>query len=453
MTIGRRIEAITWADEEPLLLSGILAFLSHGEVADVLEAWAENTSNPFVRDLRRLSQALTVSFPTIPTPSPTQPIQQRLHGRLEDGYLGAMFAARQAPDLNEERQDGLNCLRLWILIKALDYSWVQVRPEEQSLLAATIKNCLRQISSESALAAAFVVLSEVTRRTMDTVGTLKLTQALETDWTIDLDTGSVKRLPSRPDVRWKQTPETQSWTKNLAGSWEFELRHPLIDVLRHARQENPSARCLSDLWKYAPSPYASFRKLCRDSEGLERVSSYALGLIGERLAFAEEGDATYARLVMAPPTAGVAGSGSYPSWSLRRPARTIESISNGLIVSTTPDSEDVNGLGSELDPDDLLLRDALSTAARHVETGVPGDLWTAHHNRLTAYTVAVLLACTAARPSRSPFESITHFDLKNQRVCGAHQSWVHGFNGNSQRGDSPRYFCTMRKEASLALHL
>ncbi|WP_300651283.1 hypothetical protein [Hydrogenophaga sp.] len=122
LTIGRRIEAITWADEEPLLLSGILAFLSHGEVADVLEAWVENTNNPFVRDLRRLSQALTVSFPTIPTPSPTQPIQQRLHGRLEDGYVGAMFAARQAPDLDEGRQDGLNCLRLWVLIKALDYA-------------------------------------------------------------------------------------------------------------------------------------------------------------------------------------------------------------------------------------------------------------------------------------------------------------------------------------------
>ncbi|MES2838884.1 MAG: tyrosine-type recombinase/integrase [Pseudomonadota bacterium] len=584
LTIGRRIEAITWAEEEPLLLSGSLVFLSHSEVGDVLEAWNETTNNPFVGDLWKLSKALTVSFPATPTPFTTRRIKDQLHGRLEDGYLGAMLAARQAPDLEELRQDSLNCLRLWVLIKALEYardgyaletnlynactyirsaldesdpkkrlwlcdlstpsthfrsfedalvaacklrrrdqdsrqpetrrailnlaegnklkhksdpgtsqkriadldpqlwnetgassikehpaaislgksgleqfslpdgsfvvapvssrenpdrqsakvrrialqsieerqflpcSWVQVRPEEQSLLAATIEDCLHQISSESALTAAYMVLATVTRRTMDTVGALKLTEALETDWTIDLDAGSVKRIPSRPDVRWKQTPETQAWTKKTADSWEFELQHPLIDVLRHARRENPFARCLSDLWKYPLSPYASFRRLCRNSEGLERISSHALGLIGERLAFTEEGDATYARLVMAPPSAGIAGSGSYPSWSLRRPAHTIDSISNGLIVSTTPDSEDVNGLGSELDPDDILLRDALATAARRVETGVPGERWIAHHNRLTAYAIAVLLACTAARPSRSPFESVTHFDLQNQRV-------------------------------------
>lgn len=585
-TIGRRIESITWSAEEPLLLSGILAFLARREVADILDAWAENTTNRFVSDLGRLSAALATSFPEIPVPSPTQPIQQRLHGRLEDGYLGAMFAARQAPDLEERDQDSLDCLRLWILIKSLDYaraghavdgnlykactfirsaldaqlpdrrhwlsrlltpsrhlhtfedtlalackvrpatddstqretrrallnlvegnkrkhsfdpgaphertsaldwqlwndiaegpetdgslsagytssqgldhvvlpdgrffstpvstrdnpdrqsakarrialqtveerqflpcSWFEIRTDEHALLSATINSWLRQPASEYAVTCAFTVLAMVTQGTLESVGALAISAQLETEWTLDLAAGQLKRRASRPGVRWKRDSETREWTKDLADEWNFELQEPLLDTLREAKRKSPEAERLIDLWQFSRTPYAAFLSLCRDTPGLERISSHAIGLIGERRAFVEKGDAVYARLVMAPATAGIAGSGSYPSWPLCQPVRTLESVAGELIESTAHQTDlERNGLGSELDPDDLLLRNAFSEALARLEAANADRHWIIHHNRLTGYVIAALLASTGARPSRSPFESILHIDLENKRI-------------------------------------
>lgn len=586
LTIGRRIESISWSGEEPLLLSGTLAFLARGEVSEILDAWSENTNNRLVRDLLRLSLSLLSSFPDIRPPSPTQPIQQRLHGRLEDGYLGAMFAARQAPDLEDPDQDRLDCLRLWILIKSLEYaraghlidgnlykactfirnaldaqlperrrwlcrlltpsrhlhafqdklaltcklrpptddptqrearralqnltegntrkhtfdpgsapnrppafdwqlwsdsekdsetvenpfaayppsnrwenvvlsegrfyvapvskrdnpdrqsakvrrialqtieerqflpcSWVEIRSDEHAVLSSTIKSWLRQPASEYALTGAFTLLAMVTQRTLETVCALELTTKLETDWTVDLAAGQLKRSTSRPAVRWKIGSQSREWTKNLAEEWIFELQKPLLEALREAYKERPQAKRLIDIWHFTRTPYASFLSLCRNTPGLERISSHAIGLIGERLAYAEKCDAVYARLVTAPPTAGITGAGSYPSWSLQQPAQTIEAIASGWIISTAQSTElDRNGLGSELDPDDLLLNKAFAEASARLEAATYDEEWIGHHNRLTGYIIAALLASTGARPSRSPFESILHFDLKNKRV-------------------------------------
>lgn len=587
LTIGRCIEAITFSNAQPLLLSGPLAFLARTEVADILDAWVESTNNGFVRELRRLSRALTASFPQLKVPSFTQPIKDRLHGHLETGYFGAMLATRQAPDLAEDQQDGLNCLRLWVLVKALEFareghpaegnvqtacddiraaldltepsrrvwlcelakpntsyqafednvaytcklrppgepaiyrgtraalknlaegkkrkptfdpagsqqllatlnsdvwrdasrpnlkhghsaviteggddhqvlslpegnflaarvsprdnpdrqiakssarfvlqtveerqflpcSWQDVRPDEQELLTATIESNLRSSAPENALIAAFTVLAMVTRRTLNRIGQVALGAELEQDWTLDLDSGHLKRQPARPPVRWRQRAESRSWTSALSKEWCFELQPRLLEVLRRAQLNSTNARQLGDLWTFEETPYVAFRALCRETPGLERISSKAIGMLGERLSYLENFDATYARLVMSPSTAGIAGSGSYASWPLKEPIDTLQSIAKGLINSNAASvDQELNGLGSELDPDDVKLREALSEAANQLESPAPDGNWITHHNHLTAYVVAVLFACTGGRPSNSPFESISHFDLERQRA-------------------------------------
>lgn len=586
LTIGRCIEAITFSNAQPLLLSGPLAFLARTEVADVLDAWVESTNNGFVWELRRLSRALTISFPELRVPSPTQPIKDRLHGHLETGYLGAMLATRQAPDLAEDQQDGLNCLRLWVFVKALEFardghpaegnvqtacddiraaldltdpsrrvwlcgvakpntsyqafednlaytckqrppgeppisrgtrgalknlaegkkrkatfdpagsqqllatlntelwheasrpnikhaqygvifeggdehqifslpegaflaarvsprdnpdrqiaksarfvlqtvedrqflpcSWLSVRPDEQELLTAAIESNLRSPSPANALIAAFVVLAMVTRSSLNRIGQLALGTELEPDWTLDLDAGHLKRQPARPPVRWRQSAQNNTWTSPLSKEWRFELQPRLLEILRSARLNQPNARQLGALWTFQETPYVAFRALCRETPGLERVSSKAIGMLGERRSYVENFDATYARLVMSPSTAGIAGAGSYASWPLKQPVDTLQAVANGLIQSSASSvDQELNGLGSELDPDDIKLREALSEAANKLELPDPDGNWITHHNHLTAYVVAVLFACTGGRPSNSPFESISHFDLERRRA-------------------------------------
>lgn len=588
LTIGQCLEAITYSQHETLLLSGALAFLSHSETGDVLNSWAESTNNGFVHSLARLSRALAVTFPELKTPSTSGTISAELDGHLTTGYLGAMLAARTPADLNDSQRDGLTCLRLWVLVKALEYavdghpidgnlqvasgsirraiddshaasriwlsglskanpsfpafgdhlvaacnqkgtsaptgisdprtalknlaqgrkkkpdgdfattlqgstglsaqvwdqaskpptqgfstalitreqdghevfvlpddafisipanpkdtpdrqsvkarrfvfqtieerqylpcSWHHIRADEQKLLLETLKLQMTSELAESALTAAFTVLAMFTRNTLDTVGGLLLGSDLQEDWTLDLDLGHLKRQPSRPHVRWRHDEDSESWIKPLANQWCFELDSSLLKVLRQARQAQPAAKKLGDLWASTQSPYSAFRAMCRQTDGLARISSQAIGLLGERLSYLDSHDSTYARLVMAPPSAGIAGSGSYASFPVSRPLGTLEKIASGYFVPKPSVSElgtDPNGLGSELDPDDRALSRALFQAADKLEEPPSAGDWIQRHNRLTAYAVAALFACTGGRPSNSPFESIKHFDLIRMRA-------------------------------------
>lgn len=586
LSISRAIDSVTKSGTEPLLLTGALAFLSSVDVGDVLGNWAETSNNTFVQRLYPLAQALAAAFPDLPLPPKDQRIKDLLRGSLETGYLGAMLAVRQAPDLPEPQLDALNCLRLWVLVKALEYgrdghiydgnlqvacetirsaldnsdperriwlsqltraqsslpgfedtlrevcaqrpvgetskqrqtrlalhnitqgkrnrttfepsqaaqgelvvdssvwdslagksdsrtggwplalpakggghfnhpegifqavgvsprdhpdrqsakvrrmvlqsveerqflpcSWFSLQPYEVHCLRATLLGGLSSKVAETALASAFTAIALVTRNTLDTVGAIPLGSFIEPDWTLDLDAGQLRREPPRPQVRWRQTDQSAAWTRPLVQSWVFALSPTLLAVLRNALKHAPSASRLIDLWTLGASPYAAFRALCRQTPGLERISSQAIGLLGERLSYLETGDANFARVVMAPSSAGIAGAGSYASWTQKTAFDTLTSISHGLLtpISLTSDLEQ-NGLGSELDPDDVTLRDALAEAVNSLQGIADSKKWIEQHNRLTGFMVAALLACTGSRPTNSPFESILHFDLKGQRA-------------------------------------
>ena len=121
LSISRAIDSVTRSDTKPLLLTGALTFLASVEVGDVLCHWAESSNNTFVKNLYPLAQALATSFPEPRRKSTDQPIRELLRENLESGYLGAMLATRQAPDLPEPQLDALTCLRLWILVFTIQY--------------------------------------------------------------------------------------------------------------------------------------------------------------------------------------------------------------------------------------------------------------------------------------------------------------------------------------------
>lgn len=586
LSISRAIDSVTRSDTKPLLLTGALTFLASVEVGDVLCHWAESSNNTFVKNLYPLAQALATSFPEPRRKSTDQPIRELLRENLESGYLGAMLATRQAPDLPEPQLDALTCLRLWILIKALEYcrdghvydgnlqtacrtirvaiddsnpdlriwlsqlawaqaslsgfedslrevcaqrpadevpyrkrtrlalynitqgkrnkttfeptqaaqgelvvdlsvweslpdrsesrvgggplvspagddghfshpegsfravrvsprdhpdrqvakvrrmvlqsveerqflpcSWFSLQPYEVHCLRATLLGGLSSNAPETALACAFTAIALVTRNTLDTVGAIPLGCFIGPDWTLDLDAGQLRREPPRPQVRWRQTDQSAGWTRPMAQTWAFSLSPTLLAALRNALPRTPAASRLIDLWTPDSSPYAAFRALCRQTPGLERISSQAIGLLGERLSYLETGDANFARVVMAPSSAGIAGAGSYASWSLETAFDTLANIGEGILIPDTASLDlEQNGMGSELDPDDVALRDALADAAGSLTAIADSGQWIEQHNRLTGYMVAALLACTGARPTNSPFESILHFDLKGQRA-------------------------------------
>lgn len=586
LPIAHGIDSVTKSDNERLLLSGALVFLSSPDVVEILRNWAETGSNLFVQRLHPLAEALAASFPNLPLPPKDKPLKDYLRGSLETGYLGAMLATRQAPDLPEPQLDALNCLRLWVLVKALEYgrdghtydgnlqvacetirtaldvsaserriwlsrlvraqtsmlgfedslretsaqrpegeipslkqarlalfnitqgkrrkatfeasvaeqapmsidtsvwealsvksdtrsngwqiqdpatggrylahpegifqtarvsardnpdrqaakvrrlalqsveerqflpcSWFNLQSYEVKYLRATLEGALTSQIPQLGLTAAFTAIAAATQHTLDTVGLIPLGSGPGADWTMDLQAGQLRREPPRPQTRWRQTDRSTAWTQPLSDAWIFDLRPPLLAVLRNALKENPKATRLTDLWGTGRSPYAAFRELCRGTPGLERISSQSIGLLGERLVYLETGDASFARVLMAPSSAGIAGAGSYPSWPLRAAVGALTSIAHGVLIPVTASSDlEHNGLGSELDPDDVALRDALAKAASSLQASNPSLGWIELHNRVTGFVVASLLACTGARPTNSPFESILHFDLKGQRV-------------------------------------
>ena len=327
----------------------------------------------------------------------------------------------------------------------LPWSWNRLNPSEQLVLSQKLKEWSSGANPQLRLVAAMAQIAILTRSSLVTVQGLRLGATPQEDWSLDLELGEIHRTAPRRAVRWKASRETGHWVKPLAQEWRFQLAPDIAKPLRQAFRRTAEPLLLGQLWTDpTQTPAQCFNHFCRASPGLERVSSGLLNTTAEQLVFSSAEDAVLARLVTAPPSAGITGAGAYPSWSMQQASAAINAVSTDLklMLATT----DVNGVGSELDPDDQLLSDAFAKVGKRIESLGEQDHWIHAHNLITSYTLALLLAATGARPARSMFESIAHFDLQVGRLYLDDKANARGVTGHSGRiVPIPEAICTWMK--------
>jgi integrase len=298
----------------------------------------------------------------------------------------------------------------------LAFAWNRLRPDERQALNQAIQHKLLGGTAPEKLIAALTVVALVCRRSMDTVESLKLGAIPCEEWQLDIATASLHRLPSRRSVRWRADNASLAWITPHCENWHLSLIESIGPILKEASAERPTATTVGELWHGQTSRLeTAFNKWCDTTPGLARVSSGLLVRASEQTAFDQFNDASFARLVTSPARAGIPGSGAYPSWTATTVAEVIGQIGKPFVTMRSAGAS--NALGSELDPDDRLLAQALETAyAKVMDFGALTSNWLEYHNHLAAYTVVMLLAATGARPVTAVFESSAHFDLARAQV-------------------------------------
>ena len=297
----------------------------------------------------------------------------------------------------------------------LPFSWNRVNPNERLALERLLEETWRGDDTARQELAAMVFLAIQCAYSLRMVLTLQLSTESGEDWALDLQAGVLHRRPPRRYHGWRSSAETDAWVAPRADRIALSLPVAAHAALSRLVGACPDAATLETAWATRPeSPEQAFREICQITPGLERVTSGMLAHWLEQVAYETSNDPILSRLLASHPRSGLPGACAYASFNLRQVHTALRVTNSGLTNKpVTPSPTDpLNGAGSELSPIEGLLRQACADALAEVNrlASDPGQ-WSRHHNALTAYAVVVLLACTGARPVKSPFESLEYFDL------------------------------------------
>lgn len=308
------------------------------------------------------------------------------------------------------------------------YAWDRLRPDEIERLFATIDQWLKSPADQ--LLGAISALALATGRSIEVVcSTYIAAVPVDSNWVLDLAGGRLARPPSRP-VKRAVAPEptqmpggtVQRWVRPLAELQELQLSDRLLAPLLSAQHQRPAAKVLGDLWTEVDSPQATFDRYCAQTSGLERVLQGMLKTTADQLIFDWTQDSAFCRMLLTTDLALRPNACSYAAWTLTQANARIQELSGQTLMPPSDAPEGINGLGSEIDPDDQRIRETLTTASLRLEellsssSGPKAPDWHEIHNAVTIYCVVLLLAYTGARPTRSVFETLGDFDLEKNRL-------------------------------------
>lgn len=294
----------------------------------------------------------------------------------------------------------------------LRHSWNRPNLHEWQHLKQLILHQTEFGGSLQKAASCLAVLAMATRRSLDTVRSIQIGRESNDDWQLDRDTLTLHRLPSRRSSRWTCDEDSQGWVRSISTKWTIELTDGIKKVLAHLVAHNPSATSIGACWSYKESAELAFNDLCRNTEGLQRVTSGSITRLVEQFHFENTNDATYSTLMTNPRGAGITGSGAYPSWTANQISAVYPTELDDL-WNFDPGRPENNCLGSELDPDEEALINAFAHAKMQIEgISVANADFFQHHNLVTTYLCAALLAATGARPVDAMFESIRDINFE-----------------------------------------
>lgn len=300
----------------------------------------------------------------------------------------------------------------------LRFAWNRPSPPELAELERWIDSTWTEPNSPHRVIALASWLSINTDHSLRTLLTLEISEDLKDEWTLHPGDWSLMRRPPKRYNGWKATTEHQRWIRPRVNSIQILLPAPAKEILaRLAERVQGQIETLADLLPDAERIEGRFNEIAKKTPGLERLLSGMLKHQLAQRAFDQSHDATLAQLLASHPRSGLPGSCAYAAFSAAEAKRTLPgSVRVNATGNIGPD-EDINAVGSELDPIDHLLAAAFQTARDRIQNlGSDSDKWIEHHNALVSYCVAALLAATGARPVTSPFESLSQFDFEKRLV-------------------------------------
>lgn len=347
----------------------------------------------------------------------------------EDEEPTEIVVFREPPSAEHRYRVGLGLqLETQAQRNRIPYAWDRLRPDEIDCLFKTIDCWLSK--PEDQLLGAISTLALATGRSIEVVCSTPIADTpTDSNWILDLSAGRLARPPSRPLNRAAAPEPTRTpggvvkrWVRQLAQAQELSLSTRLLASLVSAREHCPTAKVLGDLWNSPSSPQATFDRRCSQTPGLERISQGMLKATADQLVFNEVQDSVFCRLLLTNDLALRPSACSYAAWTLAQANTQTAALARQNVTSSSEITGEANGLGSEIDPDDENIREALSLANARLAQMLspPNDEkspeWHEVHNAITVYCVVLLLACTGARPTKSVFETLGDFDLERKRL-------------------------------------
>lgn len=309
-------------------------------------------------------------------------------------------------------------------LQHLPWSWGRPNPFELSLLDEWTAQNLTSSSEKDRTLAGIIWIASHSGRSMRRTLNFNITEKISSEWCLHPNCRALMRLPPQRIPGWDpETDEEKAWVSDMATSNTLPLPDEVTRIFLDRLKGKPDASCIGELWdeKWANSPESEFRAQLK--QAIPRVTPGMLGSVLPQRIFSASGDATFARLLSSHPKSALPGSCSYATWTTTQVSQALTGQDE---PSTRPHlvAEAINAIGSRLDPIELLLVQAIQHAGKKlVELRHDNDPL-AFHNAYVAYLVVALLAATAGRPIRDPFESITHFDFQelfvfiNDKVSG-----------------------------------
>lgn len=299
----------------------------------------------------------------------------------------------------------------------LPFSWNRPSPHERAVLQQWIASALVSDDEEIVLLAAMVHLAVHSARSLRTVLKLEISNDTDADWRIDLTKGCLHRFPPRRYNGWRADGKTIGWVQPIASEIQLALPVNVLSILQRCQSQAPSASFVGDLLiPGADAPEVSFRKICQQTKGLERITSGMLTHWLEQSAFEQSADPVLSQLVASQPRSGLPGACAYASFGLAQVRSVLQVTQAQSPADRRTDASgpmELNAAGSELSPIEELLRQACADACDRVNIQASDPTcWVEHHNCLTAYVTLALLAATGARPVNSPFETLQYIDLE-----------------------------------------
>ncbi|WP_431150954.1 hypothetical protein [Acidovorax facilis] len=236
------------------------------------------------------------------------------------------------------------------------------------------------------------------------------------DWSIHPDTLTLQRLPPRHPRGWKASSATSQWLEPLAGHLQVPLPGEVAEIISQQCSGRPKAGALLNLWpsvQIQDSPESMFNEVCKRTPGLERVRSGMLAHVLEQGVFQATGDPVLGRLLASSSRSGLPGSCAYAAFRTAEVHRgmTAAGLAPPPLFPQNAQAQE-NIAGSELNPLDPLLREEIARVRQHIGSlaAGPAENWLVHHNAVTVYMTAAILAATAIRPVSSPLESFGQVD-------------------------------------------
>lgn len=249
------------------------------------------------------------------------------------------------------------------------------------------------------------------RRALD----IPFSKEIGNDWTLHPDTLTLQRLPPQRLPGWKPMGEQFNWVNPIADCLTLPIPKPLATIIKKYREKHDAPKLLGDLWntRWGKDQEDRFRNTV--GKLIPRLTPGILGGALFQNVCVASGDPVLARLFASHPNSALPGACSYPGWNFSQLQPILVKVAPGISVPPEP-SNQLNVIGSQLDPIESLLVDAIRQATATLRNLNREKDPVTFHNIYTAYFAGMLFGATAGRPVVDPFEKLGHFDFTERFV-------------------------------------